>query len=112
MYLSSKILEFKMRCHDCSNLILVQTDPENCEYVYKIGAKRVVRNLSYSAYNNLPPSPNQLNTETAKTDVRFMRDHSEKEKIAVDPFYSLENTAIDEEIALKMNPGITGMIEL
>ena len=31
-YMSTKIYEFSMKCHQCGNLIVVKTDPEGCEY--------------------------------------------------------------------------------
>lgn len=37
-YYSSTILQFSMRCPNCSNPIIVETDPKNTDYVYKEGA--------------------------------------------------------------------------
>jgi len=42
-YMTSTIWEFKMRCPSCSNTIIVETDPENTEYNYKEGARRIVK---------------------------------------------------------------------
>jgi len=47
-----------MKCHLCSNLIVVETDPEHTEYVYKSGAYKI------------------LHTDNA-TDVTFFRDDEE-----------------------------------
>lgn len=46
-YMSSSIWEFKMRCPHCSNIIIVETDPENCDYKYKEGAKRIVNLIEW-----------------------------------------------------------------
>lgn len=42
-YMSTKIYEFSMKCHQCGNKIVVRTDPEGCEYKYLEGAYRFVR---------------------------------------------------------------------
>lgn len=52
-FLSTKILEFTMYCPHCSNPIKCKTDPENCDYNFTLGAKRI------------------LNTEKA-TDMEFI----------------------------------------
>ncbi|KAL4472912.1 hypothetical protein ABPG72_007789 [Tetrahymena utriculariae] len=93
-YMSSTIWEFKMRCPHCSNNIIVETDPENTDYNYKEGARRI------------------LNTENAKTDVQFIRDDSEKAKIQEDPFYNLENKNSDQKVAEIEKPRIQSMMQM
>ncbi len=39
-YLSTDLLKFTMTCWECKNLIVIETDPENTEYVVKEGARR------------------------------------------------------------------------
>ena len=39
---TTKIWEFKMNCHLCSNTIIVQTDPENTDYKFIEGATKIV----------------------------------------------------------------------
>ena len=40
-YLSTKILEFTMKCHMCSQTLKVRTDPENCDYILHEGITRI-----------------------------------------------------------------------
>lgn len=48
-YMTTTIWEFKMRCPTCSNVIVVETDPENTDYKYVEGAKKFV-NLKYTQF--------------------------------------------------------------
>lgn len=63
---STKIIEFTMYCHLCGNPIKCETDPENCDYNFKLGAHRIVH-FKYLV---------KLNTENA-TDMEFMPDPEE-----------------------------------
>lgn len=38
---TTKIYEFRMKCPQCPQKFVVRTDPENCEYLYVSGAKRI-----------------------------------------------------------------------
>ena len=38
-YLGTKIFEFTMRCHICSNVLKVRTDPKNCDYILQQGIR-------------------------------------------------------------------------
>ena len=40
-YLSTKVYEFSMTCHLCSNALKVRTDPEACSYVLSEGLEMV-----------------------------------------------------------------------
>ena len=40
-YLSTKIYEFTMRCHMCSHLLKVRTDPQNCDYTLQEGLQKI-----------------------------------------------------------------------
>jgi len=42
---TTKIWEFKMNCHLCSNTIIVQTDPEHTDYKFIEGATKIVKNI-------------------------------------------------------------------
>lgn len=44
---STKIIEFTMYCHLCGNPIKCETDPENCDYKFTLGAYRIVKNCLY-----------------------------------------------------------------
>mmetsp|Transcript_19389 Transcript_19389/g.18502 ORF Transcript_19389/g.18502 Transcript_19389/m.18502 type:complete len:85 (-) Transcript_19389:47-301(-) len=46
-YLSTKIYEFTMNCHSCSNKLVVRTDPKNCDYTFVSGLER--RHKEYEA---------------------------------------------------------------
>ena len=37
----STLIQFKMRCHMCSNPITIKTDPSNMDYIVVSGARRV-----------------------------------------------------------------------
>ncbi|EGR27818.1 nuclear movement protein related, putative [Ichthyophthirius multifiliis] len=93
-YMSTTIWQFVMNCPACSNKIMVHTDPENTDYKYVEGAKRI------------------LNTEKAKDDVIFMRDEQDRVKLQNDPFYNLENKIEDQNILLKEKPRINNLIEI
>jgi len=41
-YLSTKIYNFRFRCHLCPNYMEMETDPQHSDYVVKSGAKRKV----------------------------------------------------------------------
>lgn len=38
---TTKIYEFRMKCPQCPQRFVVRTDPENCEYLYLSGARRI-----------------------------------------------------------------------
>jgi len=90
---TTKIWEFKMNCHNCSNTIIVQTDPENTDYKFVEGANKI------------------LGTENA-TDAEFMRDAEEVRKIREDPFARLENEVIDIAKGEEEKPRIQEIIEI
>lgn len=110
--MSSTILEFKMRCPECSNIIIVQTDPENTDYKYTEGARRIVTRLHKLLLFFIRNVNRQLNTEKAITDVQFIRDESEKAKIQEDAFYNLENKATDQKTAIKEKPRIQSIMKM
>lgn len=44
-YLSTKIYEFTMNCHLCSNKLVIRTDPKGCDYQIISGLEKRVSNL-------------------------------------------------------------------
>ena len=40
-YLSTKIYEFSMKCHLCSKLLKVRSDPKNCDYFLQEGLVKI-----------------------------------------------------------------------
>eukprot|EP01016_Furgasonia_blochmanni_P051558 TRINITY_DN8131_c0_g1_i2.p1 TRINITY_DN8131_c0_g1~~TRINITY_DN8131_c0_g1_i2.p1 ORF type:complete len:226 (+),score=56.87 TRINITY_DN8131_c0_g1_i2:312-989(+) len=90
---STKIWEFSMNCHLCSNKIKCQTDPENTDYKFVEGAYKI------------------LDTSEA-TDAEFIRDPKEVERIRNDPFAKLENQKEDIEKAETGNQKIKEILEI
>jgi coiled-coil domain-containing protein 130 len=83
-YFTTKIWQFSMTCHRCSNPLEFITDPKGCDYVLQKGGRR--KEESYSA-------------ESAET-IEF-QDKEEREKIAADPFQLLEHLVDDKNKAAK-----------
>lgn len=46
-YFSTKIWEFRMKCATCKNLLIIRTDPKNCDYEFVEGIRR--REQEYDA---------------------------------------------------------------
>ena len=68
---TTKIYEFRMKCPQCPQKFVVRTDPENCDYIYVSGARRIFQTKDC-------------------TDESRIRDDSIQQKIKEDPFYKLE----------------------
>eukprot|EP00026_Physarum_polycephalum_P013794 Phypoly_transcript_14236.p1 GENE.Phypoly_transcript_14236~~Phypoly_transcript_14236.p1 ORF type:complete len:319 (+),score=58.63 Phypoly_transcript_14236:49-957(+) len=89
-YFSTKIFQFRMRCHLCDGWIEIHTDPENCTYVVASGGQR--------------------KTETYEPDeddsVIKLKDEEEAKKLALDPFYKLEHATVDKQKAEDSAPVI------
>ena len=67
---STKIYEFRMKCPQCPQKFVVRTDPENCDYIYVSGAKRIF----------------QVND---CTDESRIRDEAVQRKVDENPFFKL-----------------------
>jgi len=76
-YYSTKIWSFAMKAPCCKHEIVIQTDPQNCEYVITSGAQKKVE---------------EYEAEDAET-MEFAPEE-EKGKLA-DPFYRLEHQEVD-----------------
>lgn len=67
-----------MKCPHCVQRFVVRTDPENCEYLYVSGARRIFQTKDC-------------------TDESRIRDEKIQEKIAENPFFKLEVQQKDKE---------------
>ncbi|CAF1928208.1 unnamed protein product [Brassica napus] len=76
-YYSTKIWSFAMKAPCCKQEIVIQTDPQNCEYVITSGAQKKVE---------------EYDVEDAET--MELTAEEEKGKLA-DPFYRLEHQEVD-----------------
>ncbi|SPQ97604.1 Splicing factor YJU2 [Plasmodiophora brassicae] len=72
-YFTTKIWEFTMKCPSCSNVITVQTDPKNTEYVVVGGGRRKVEDFD---------------VDDAEV-IEFMDDET-RAKINADPMFALD----------------------
>lgn len=67
---TTKIYEFRMKCPQCPQRFVVRTDPENCDYIYVSGAKRIFQTKDC-------------------TDESRIRDEEAQRKIKENPFAKL-----------------------
>jgi coiled-coil domain-containing protein 130 len=80
-YFSTKIFNFRMKCHLCPNYIEIQTDPKNSDYVVMKGASKKTETWDEGEENGTIP----------------ILEENEARKLAEDPFYKLEQTNIEVE---------------
>lgn len=66
-----------MKCPQCPQRFVVRTDPENCEYIYVSGAKRIFQTKDC-------------------TDQSRIRDEQIQKKIRENPFAKLQNDYKDQ----------------
>ena len=74
---STKIYMFRMKCPVCPQKFVVKTDPENCDYIYVSGARRIFQTADC-------------------TDESRIRDEEAQKKIRENPFAKLENDYKDK----------------
>ena len=101
-YFSTKIWEFRMKCHQCSGKIVIRTDPKNSQYVMYSGIRG--KDESFSAADN--DTIQLLDSDDKKrlqTDSLFRLEHAEtdKSKAAVEQqrlgqLYSLNSRRFDD----------------
>jgi len=96
MYHSTKILQFRMKCHLCSNYICVETDPANSDYVVTEGGQRKVEEWSAE--------------DTGVVNLEGLSE--EQQKMAEDPFYKLEHEQKDQKKAEEAAPVLDQLIDL
>ncbi|KAI8366644.1 uncharacterized protein BYT42DRAFT_504670 [Radiomyces spectabilis] len=101
-YYSTPILQFRMRCHLCSNWIEIQTDPKNTAYVVVSGAKKKVEEWE----------PEDTEVIRLQGNLGYMIDEDTKEKLESDPIYRLEHGIKDEKILDQSKPHLTQLQDL
>ncbi|GBE62303.1 coiled-coil domain-containing 130-like protein, putative [Babesia ovata] len=84
-YFSTTIYSFLMSCQFCNNPIVIQTDPENTDYLCKFGVRKKVETFD---------------TADAKT-VELGHDDATKQQLLSNPLFRLECMALEEEAAAK-----------
>ncbi|GFE53904.1 nuclear -like family protein, putative [Babesia ovis] len=80
-YFSTTIYAFLMSCHKCHNPIVIQTDPENTDYICKAGVRIKVESFD---------------TTDANT-IELGHDHATKQQLMSNPLFKLECMALEEE---------------
>ncbi|CDR97626.1 cell cycle control related protein, putative [Babesia bigemina] len=84
-YFSTKIYSFLMSCQFCNNPIVIQTDPQNTDYLCKVGVRKKVETFD---------------TADAKT-LELGHDDATKQQLMSNPLFKLECMALEEEAAAK-----------
>ena len=83
-YFSTKIWEFSMKCHICKGIIVICTDPQNCDYKVTKGGKR--RCMTYS---------------TDDLEIIDIKNEAHKERMELDPIYRLQHEEQDKKNKLE-----------
>eukprot|EP00696_Hemimastix_kukwesjijk_P005817 gnl/Hemi2/1735_TR615_c0_g1_i1.p1 gnl/Hemi2/1735_TR615_c0_g1~~gnl/Hemi2/1735_TR615_c0_g1_i1.p1 ORF type:complete len:331 (-),score=82.05 gnl/Hemi2/1735_TR615_c0_g1_i1:294-1286(-) len=94
-YFSTKIWQFRMKCHLCDNWIEIHTDPQNTDYKVVSGAQR-----KYEEYTS---AANETIELTSKDD---------KKKLEADPMYKLEHLGEDTRKAKEQAPQLNRLQDL
>ncbi|KAL0678638.1 hypothetical protein Bca4012_006619 [Brassica carinata] len=84
-YYSTKIWSFAMKAPCCKQEIVIQTDPQNCEYVITSGAQKKVEEYDVEDAETM-----ELTAEEGWFSTFF-----HKEGKLADPFYRLEHQEVD-----------------
>ncbi|GIX65602.1 cell cycle control related protein, putative [Babesia caballi] len=84
-YFSTTIYAFLMSCQLCHNPIVIQTDPENTDYLCKVGVRKKVETFD---------------TSDAQT-AELGHDHATQQQLLSNPLFRLECMALASEAADK-----------
>lgn len=84
-YYSTSIMEFQMKCHLCSGMLVIRTDPENRTYKCVSGVRKKVEDYEISS---------------EETGQKKPLTESEREKMDQDAFYRLEHLEADKANAI------------
>jgi len=96
-YFSTRIFQFRMKCHLCNHWIEIHTDPEKCDYVVVSGGRRKVETFE----------------PTAEDHVIELKSKEEAQKLAEDPFYKLEHATEDKRKAVEdAAPALERLVEM
>ena len=96
MYLSTPIYEFKMKCHLCSGEIVIQTDPQNADYICVSGVRRKIEEWQPSAEDQMI----------------VMKTDEERKRLAEDVMYGVEHQAEDERKLEEAGPRMEQLLAL
>lgn len=88
-YYSTKIFEFRMKCHLCDNHFIIRTDPANLDYVVETGARR---------------QDKRWNAEADSDQIVVTDDKEKIDKLATDSMFKLEHLAEDKNKLLRLVP--------
>ena len=94
-YFSTTIYSFRMKCHQCPNRMVIETDPKNTDFACREGCRKKIEEFS-------------------EEDAETMKIKSEEEfiKMDEDPFYKLEHqTEQQQEFNQKNEPEILTKIQ-
>ncbi|ORM40268.1 Coiled-coil domain-containing protein -like protein [Babesia sp. Xinjiang] len=90
-YFSTTIYAFLMSCHHCHNPIVIQTDPENTDYICKVGVRTKVETFDTSDANT----------------IELGHDHATKQQLLSNPLFKLECMALEEDAVAKSGAATT-----
>ncbi|CDH55941.1 coiled-coil domain-containing protein 130 [Lichtheimia corymbifera JMRC:FSU:9682] len=94
-YYSTPILQFRMKCHLCSNWIEIHTDPKNTDYKVVSGARKKVEEW-----------------EPEDTEVIKLKDEETKERLESDAMFRLEHGVMDQQVEKESVPVLTQLQQL
>ncbi|KAF7726920.1 hypothetical protein EC973_008215 [Apophysomyces ossiformis] len=100
-YYSTPILQFRMKCHLCSQWIEIHTDPKNAQYVVVSGARKKVEEWE-------PEDSEVIRLKGTTTIV----DEETKEKLETDAMYRLEHGIKDKKAFDETVPVLTQIQQL
>ncbi|VDM30483.1 unnamed protein product [Hydatigera taeniaeformis] len=89
MYHSTPIFQFSMNCAMCAGRIVMQTDPQNFDYVCVEGIRRKIQTWD-------PEENEQI----------VVPDFKERQKLSLDAMYQVEHSVKDKEKAALSNPAL------
>lgn len=87
-YFSSKIWNFRMKCHNCPNYMEIQTDPKNTDFLLVSGVKKKMETWEAGDENGTIP----------------LMEAEEAKKLEENPFYRLEHAQEDTKKAEEITP--------
>eukprot|EP00051_Salpingoeca_urceolata_P010549 m.129250 g.129250 ORF g.129250 m.129250 type:complete len:347 (+) comp16754_c4_seq1:282-1322(+) len=94
-YYTTPIYSFQMKCHLCPNKFIIETDPKNCDYVVRSGARK--KNEEW---------------EPEDTETIRLQNTEQKERMVADPMYRLEHSQQDKLKAKERKGSLTRLMDL
>eukprot|EP00158_Paraphelidium_tribonemae_P001863 Partr_v1_DN24887_c0_g1_i2_m29633 putative coiled-coil domain containing 130 len=99
-YLSTPILEFRMKCHECSGALCMRTDPKNTDYLCVEGLRRRVAAVDVRASDLLADG------------LHILGDPDEKLRLAEDALYQLEHAEADKKKEVEDSEVVAQLLDL